>query len=212
MPLTNAKQVPKQQQVAWPTPHHFQAFSTFYCMVWNFPLPSLAEVSWSLSYLLVPCIHPLTGHCKQLRNWSIFGSVQHCSAKTETSVCYEQYFSPKAKAQCLTRHDSSQATCPCFHSMEAFFLCLTLSRSSLFIPTGLPAFLLASSFWDASFLGLGKVIIEYYPAFLASSSLQSFIIQHSTKQIPRREHFCTVGKKQTSVPIQSLFTQGKLWP
>lgn len=36
---------------------------------------------------------------------------------------------------------SSQATCPCYHPLSVFFFCLSLSRTCLFVHSGLLAFL-----------------------------------------------------------------------
>lgn len=83
----------------------------------------------------------------------------------------------------------SQATCPCFYPLKAFFLCLTLFRNNLLIHTGFLVFL--HFCWDASLSSLQEVILEYYPDFLGPSLLLGFVLCHSLEQILEETKACS---------------------
>lgn len=74
---------------------------------------------------------------------------------------------------------------PCFHPLQASFLCLSLARSSSLIHMGLPAF------WPDfllvgmdQLLSLEEVTLRYEPACLGPSSLQGLIPRDASKQMP----------------------------
>ena len=89
----------------WPTLHHFTCiYFKRCCMAWNIPLASLGQLSWFClgeQIVLPPLSH---GQDKQLKNWDVLASVQHCSAVTETSLYYQHCFSLKATTWHHTRH------------------------------------------------------------------------------------------------------------
>lgn len=66
---------------------------------------SVGQLSWfcPLSAPCVPLLPLLAGRHEKLKNWNVLGSLQHCSATTKTSVCYQHCFSPKAKVQHCTK-------------------------------------------------------------------------------------------------------------
>jgi len=82
------------------SPQFFKDFAWCH-MAWNIRLASLSKLSLYCPLIAScdPQYPPLAGQYKKLKNWNIRGPVQHCLATLEQLVCYQHYFSSKAKTQ-----------------------------------------------------------------------------------------------------------------
>lgn len=96
---------------------------------------------------------------------------------------------------------SSQAVYPCFHHLWASLLCLSLSRGSLFIHicslAFLPDFLLGIHYswsWKRQSLSINQFS-------LGPSSLQGFISQYSTQQIPEEAKVSSPDKQGSELAV-----------
>lgn len=90
-PLTDAQPVPSQ------------LLPQFYCSAWRHIVWDIPLASWhqlflfcSLSASCAPSRPQWQGNN---RSWNVLGSVQFCSATTNTLVCYQHCFHPNSKTQ-----------------------------------------------------------------------------------------------------------------
>lgn len=83
-----------------PPPHHFQVLSTLCHLLWNIPLTIFGQPSWfcPLPAPCVPQLPSLIRQYKELKNWNVFGSGQHCSVTAgNTGVLSALSFSLRQK-------------------------------------------------------------------------------------------------------------------
>ena len=105
-------------------------YPQLYCVAWQhvIPMASLCQVSW---FCPLPASHALSPlerwTVREGENWNVLCSVQHCSATTKTSVCYQHCFlmlEPKYSiipdtTKKMTSVQAETRTVPCYASGTA---------------------------------------------------------------------------------------------